>query len=114
VQRLTGFLFFQWGNSITQNASLPLPYPLKVVRFTSFACNHACPTEKPLYHCMEKIDRIESYKEARKLQKGKIKFIRSRSKKCRAETLIAIAFLGGFLEDVVHGCRWTKLKVECG
>ncbi|KAH9573807.1 hypothetical protein CY35_01G020500 [Sphagnum magellanicum] len=23
-------LLFQWGNSITQNASLPLPYPLKV------------------------------------------------------------------------------------
>jgi hypothetical protein len=75
VQKLTVFLFFQWGNSITQNASLPLPYPLKVVTFSSFVCNHVCPTEKPLYHCMEKIDRIESYKEARKLQKGKIKFI---------------------------------------
>jgi hypothetical protein len=75
VQRLTGFLFFQWGNSITQNASLPLPYPLKVVTFSSFACNHVCPVEKPLYQCKEKKGRIESYKEARKLQKLKIKFI---------------------------------------
>jgi hypothetical protein len=49
VQRITGFLFFQWGNSITQNASLPLPYPLKVVTFSSFASNHVCPTENPLY-----------------------------------------------------------------
>jgi hypothetical protein len=47
-------------------------------------------------------------------RKEKSSSFEAEAKKCRAETLVAIAFLGGFLEDVVHGCRWTKLKVECG